>query len=577
MSAEPDTSPDPAGRLLRWLPLALLAACLLALGFQATVPYDIWWQLANGRQAVESGHLVREDSFTFTIRGAPYLDKYWLFEIPAYLLYRPFGWAGMTALHLLLVAGVGLSAWFSLRREPRWAFLLMAVPALVLFEQRSSLRGYLVSFIFLPLFLRLARESLRDLPALRWGPLALLAGVQALWTNLHGEFLWGPLVAGALAIDAVLEARPRLRALAPAAGVVLAVCLATLVNPFGPALIRGVIEEAQVVGVRPVSLEWLPFARVARPLGWAAWIALTLLVGLSFVSARRRFRPGLGLLFLLAAVLSLRSFRFIGFMLLTGLFAGMENVGGAAIPPARGRRYDRAAALAVSPVLLLLFWAICTDRLYDWQGELRRFGTGIITSELPVDCSRYLRETGLRGNFLNDWSYGGYLIWHNGPEIAVAEDGRTAPFPRELSDKISRVFRGDGAALARFEERYDPDGAVVPWDDTAFLRLLAARGDWACLFVGMHSSVWMRRDSLARQGKEDLVPGPEEIRGWLVADERAAFEDEPWLTFPTAMYRRALFLLHAGHRELGLEQMRLLESFAPGHPLLRRLEKAAAE
>ena len=74
------------------------------------------------------------------------------------------------------------------------------------------------------------------------------------------------------------------------------------------------------------------------------------------------------------------------------------------------------------------------------------------TSELPVACSRMMREAGLRGNFLNEWHLGDYLIWHNHPQIKVVEDGRTAPFPPDLSRRLIRIFhQGDADALRSLE------------------------------------------------------------------------------------------------------------------------------
>ncbi|MBN1269896.1 MAG: hypothetical protein JXB04_09925 [Kiritimatiellae bacterium] len=563
-------------RTARWVAFLLLAACALALGWQVSVPYDIWWQLANGRQIWQTRQLVRADPFTFTIHGQPYLDKYWAFETIAFLAHKAGGWNGLAALHILLLAGVAVSVWSSVRRSPFWAFLALAVPALLLLELRSSLRTYLLSFILLPAYCRTAAALTDDRRPASWKTLGALALLQAAWVNLHSEFLWGVLIAALFAAEAAARAglgqSRSLRGLLLPSAAVICVSTACLVNPFGVGMLSGVAAEAQTVGLRPTSAEWLPFARYAQPLAWTAWAALVVLVGLSFRCARR-FSPARLALFGFFAALSLRSFRFLGPMALTGVFVGMENFSDWTAPADRERHWNILASGLASVLLLALFRAICTDRLYHAQRELKRFGLGFITSELPVDCSRFIRENGLQGHFLNDWSYGGYLVWHNGPEVLVAEDGRTAPFPRSLSDQIRAAFQGDAAALERLDSIYALDGAVVPWEAPPLLNLLARQPDWACLFVGMHSSVWMKHSSLRAQEKAGLALARDQMGALVLRDEQAVFEDEPWLTFATALYRRGSFLCAIGELDLAREQALAMEEHAADHVLLTRLRQ----
>lgn len=571
-----------------WLALLFLA-CALALTWQVGVPSDIWWQLAHGKLIAESGRPVAHDTFTFTICGpaysGTYLDKYWMFEWVAYELFHFWHWAGLQALLTLLVtACFALSAW-SLRREPAWFLYLMAVPALILLDLRCSLRPHWLSYAILPPFLRLAQESLGAGAAVRGRNLLALWLLQVAWTNLHSEFPWGVLISVVMAAEGVARAlRQREGRAAAVAGRgvgVVGVVLACLVNPFGLRLPLGILSEFRRVGVRPVSTEWLPFWNFAQPLSWASWIILAALVAGAAWCARRERRAAPLILFGLFAVFSLRSIRFLGPMVLTGLWAGMEYMS-VARERCRASTRAQAAAYGLAALAMIgLFWAICTNRLYVWQRELKRFGSGWITSELPADCSDYLRANELSGHFLNDWSYGGFLIWHNGPAVLVAEDGRTAPFPPELSGRLAAAFEGDAEALTQLDATYRLDGAVVPWNSGRLLRLLAGQDDWALLFMGSHSSVWMKRDSLQAQGRTHLALVPPQrggleqasLRRFVVLDERTARDEEPWLNFATFLYRRAFVFFWIGRADLAREEMAALASAAPEHVLLERLRK----
>jgi hypothetical protein len=568
-----------APRLTWWLPLFLLACCFLSLGWFVSVPYDIWWQLANGREIVQTGQLVTADPFTFTISGQPYLDKYWIFEWLAYQVFNRADWAGLQGLHLMLLALTGLSVFFSVRHRPRWTFLLLAFPAMILLEQRSSFRGYLLSFIMLPIFLRMATSALNVKNPHCYLALAGLAGLQILWTNLHSEFFWGLIIAGALSVDFVVQiilAKPLCwkRLLYPV-GVMLLLLACCLVNPFGWQMPLGIIREAGTVALRPVSAEWLPFSRWAQWPGWMAWFSLVILTSMTFMLGRKKISFGRALLFVFFMVLSLRSFRFIGPMALVCVFIGMENMASVQFSKPLNRLFNFWIGVVTALLLLGFFRVLSSDRFYHWQRELKRFGTGMLTSEMPVDACAFIRENNIQGNFLNEWTYGGYLIWQNYPAIRVAEDGRTAPFPPALSQEIRSIFEGNGAALDRFDQQYSLNGAVVPWYAGQLQQLLGGRPDWLPIFVGAHSSVWLKRPDIEGVKPTDiLVTDPATFAKWIIVDPQQAFNDEPWLTFPTAVYRRGLFFIRAGFKAEARLQMNVLKAHDAQHVLYQRLLKA---
>src|SRR5215475_11364660 len=43
---------------------------------------DIWWHLRNAEELLRSGHMVRADAYSYTVRGAAWINHEWLGEIP---------------------------------------------------------------------------------------------------------------------------------------------------------------------------------------------------------------------------------------------------------------------------------------------------------------------------------------------------------------------------------------------------------------------------------------------------------------------------------------------------------------
>jgi len=255
-------------------------------------------------------------------------------------------------------------------------------------------------------------------------------------------------------------------------------------------------------------------------------------------------------LFVLFVGLSLRSIRFVGPLVLLGVFVAMENRSSQSRAAAGWGWRDRAVHLVVSAVLVGMFWAICTDRLYHWQGELKRFGSGLLTSEMPTAASRFLRTEGLEGNFLTLWSDGDYLIWHNAGQIKVAEDGRTAPFPMHLSTRLRSLYGGDARALKQFETDYVVDGAVVPWYSSELHHLLSLTPGWRLLFIGPYSSVWMKEQSFVAQSSRQRLAELSRLERFLIVNEQTAFDEESWLSFAAALYRRARVFAAVGRIDL---------------------------
>ena len=81
----------------------------------------------------------------------------------------------------------------------------------------------------------------------------------------------------------------------------------------------------------------------------------------------------------------------------------------------------------------------------------------------------------------------------------------------------------------------------------------------------------MKRASLEAQGKSELALSREALRHLVLRDEQAVFEDEPWLTFQTALYRRGYFFCSIGAFDLAREQAQVMAETSGEGELLERL------
>jgi len=161
---------------------------------------DIYWHLATARETLARG-LVREDLFSWTIRGDPVGTDQWLGQLLLYLGYAAAEWRGVLAVRALAVAlliGLLVAAALARRPERPLVAVVTALPPLLLTRFVWSERPELFGFVCFAAFVLLLQ--LRGALAL-----VLIAPLLVLWANLHGSFALGAalvLVVGAYGLRA---------------------------------------------------------------------------------------------------------------------------------------------------------------------------------------------------------------------------------------------------------------------------------------------------------------------------------------------------------------------------------------
>jgi hypothetical protein len=448
---------------------------------------DLFGHLTFGREIVHALGVHRSDPYSFT-SDIPWVNHEWLAEALMWLAYAAGGAPALVLLKLLLAAVAGallLATWkpYRLRLVPREGLLF--VIALSAWPQLVSARPQMFSIAAFAWLLYELEQFRRGNDRALWRLPALFA----LWVNLHGGWLVG---AGVLAIftamtliERAVDARRRL-ALVLAAG---ASALATLINPYGPAML-GFLADT----VRPERsdiLEWSPITALppiiivimAVPIllgaaaAWRGWgriprsslvICSVLALGALRVARLVGF-CGLAVGFLLAPFLVSRGEERVA-------AAGDSEAGEAGRVTARPWLADGAVAL-----LLIVLAVAFFGRRITMDGEW-----------LPEpDAVGAIKRHQLHGRMLTWFNYGEYAIWHLWPAIRVSNDGRRETV---YSDAVRRehavIYAGKEGALKTLA-RLDPDHAWLPVESPMIGRMKAA--GWSTVFQGPRSVVLSRR------------------------------------------------------------------------------------
>ncbi len=386
----------------RWVPLAGIAAAgigALAACFPSADP-DLWFHLALGRQWVQEGMPAVEGICALS-RGTPFTNHEWLWDLLAYGAWQAGGLPAVLAGRVLSAALLfGLCWAVALRLGARpltalWA-LVLAVPVV---RPWLGDRPHVLAYA---LAAAMALGVLdRRPPGARH--LALLGSLAALWANIHGSFPLAVALAGLPFARRETWRDPGARRRWAAALVVVA--LATLLNPWGPAIHATVAHHRGAV-YRILS-EWAPWNFAQDP---ARDLALGALVGgaaAGFLARSRR--------------------RALDEVLLLGIFL---------VPFWRAEKFAPGLLVGAAPVLAahvsLRTWAVPVRTLAAAAtlaaGALARPGYVLDLSldfrEMPREAVAWAREAGVRGPVFHPFNVGGYVAFFGLPDLEPLLDGR---------------------------------------------------------------------------------------------------------------------------------------------------------
>jgi hypothetical protein len=425
--AATDISSPPAGLLARVASLpALLATALLFLVWYSSIGRlndpDTWWHLRLGADIWNGGSLPRTDTYSFTTNNHPWVPHEWLAEISIYCAYSAGGYRGLV-LWLIAVAGATIAGVYCLcwavSGNPKTS-LVGGLIAWYFSTVTIAVRPLMLGSLFLTALLLVLWLGRERNPRWLWS----LPPLFAIWVNCHGSFAFG---LGVLAVDVgfsfltlnwgLVESRPwepcRRKTLVAA---LLASAGALFVNPIGWQL---VVYPFDVFVNQSTNLEhvyeWrsLDFhdPRGMMLFAVCGWIVLMLLIRRQKIAAVELCMLALGSYLALRHMRMLPIFGLLAAPIVCRLIRDDWDRYNPAIDP------RRVNAAIIAALLVVMVWRFPTAAELGAQVE----------SANPAAAVAYLREGGLTEGVLNEYDWGGYLLWA-APEIKTFVDDRTDIF-----------------------------------------------------------------------------------------------------------------------------------------------------
>ncbi len=451
---------------------------------QSVADPDIWWHLRNAEWQLHAHAFLHRDYFSFTVRGAPWINHEWLAELPLYLAWRMLGPTGLYLMTVAAVEAIFAGVFYlCYRKSGSWmaalaASSIAALLSTVSFSPRTLLFGWILLVAEL-----LVLERFRT----RNGPLYPLPLLFAVWINTHGSWLIGIVIfaifiaGGWFGIRAGAIRNPpwtpvqRTRLLLTVAFSVTAL----FANPYGWRLVRYPFDMAfrQKLNIATID-EWrtLDFH---SPRGRIFFSVLAVMFLLQLLQQRKWTLYELGLLALgVYAALTYSRFLFLAGILVLPLLTPLLVGARAAIARKKTDKPWANAILLLMLVTVLARHLPSADRLQS-SGE----------ESYPLHAAAYLGQWHPKGNVFNDYLWGGFLIW-NYPQVPVLIDSRVDIFEYSgvFQDYLDAIrLKNTLSILDKYHIRY-----VVFRKDQPIVYLLEHTPGWKIDFEDATTAVLER-------------------------------------------------------------------------------------
>lgn len=488
----------PAG--LSW---PLIVGCLTYLGFLAygkglLGDPDTYWHVAAGRWILDHGAIPFQDPFSHTMRGAPWTAHEWLSEVILALAHQAGGWAGVVAVTALAFAStLAILTRFLLKNfEPVHVLMFVAFAAMMAAPHLHARPHVLAMPLMVIWTAHLVRASDHGTTPSLW-----LLPVMALWANLHGGFTLGLALSLAFALEGVLSARKINQTAKAARSWGIFVGFSFISALFTPHGIKGLLFTLQILG-GSYALdhigEWQsPSFHNVQPLEiWLfAGLSVALHQGLRFPIIRLVLL--LGLLHL--ALKHVRNIELIG--LLTPLFL--------AVPLARQWRERSTAGRQLAKVDL--FFQSLAKRARRRTAAVTMAGLALITllavqldtlrpgeTATPSAAVQAVRKAHLTGPVLNEYGFGGYLIYAGIPPFI---DGRADMYGDDfLKEYMEAVSLKSSDGLPKLLQKYRIEWTLMP-PESAAVALLDHLPEWRRLYADKVAVVHVKKTVLEEAQK----------------------------------------------------------------------------
>lgn len=514
---------EKVSRYMSIMPLGVLFG-LVAFVTQVEVKdLDLWLHLAMGKFITLHHYVPTVDILSCSIAGSPWVNHEWLFQVLVHHLYQGWGVHGLMAMQTgLVITTLSVLVLMGYHRDRHLLITFLLFVVFMVYQQRFTMRPDLFSLLFLCVYIYMLSTHIH-----RRSTVWILCVLQVIWTNMHGFFFFGPFMMMVGVFSEWMKRRiplpyewndmgrltddeyGRMKILFLITG------LACLVNPL---FIEGAIYPLKVFLAlgREHQMFFKYIEELQAPLTRETFLSTSeygyykLLIIFSFVTFifnRRRidisalFLWGIFLVFSAKAIRNMPFFAVAAYMVIVSNLVHLSTKDFIPLKFTQAKfRYLTQCFLS----LLFVSWfinyysGIASKKYYDFdQYAFKSAFGGISLAMYPDKAVDFLVEQQIKGNFLNEFNSGAYLLGRTFPDIKVFIDGRTEVYGKDFFEKYYPIWQKDNVPLMEEAiERFDITGVLLnsarQHIPSAIIKHLYQSSDWILVFFDEDGVVFLK-------------------------------------------------------------------------------------
>ena len=487
--ASEDLSPM-RGLLPLWVGIGVYALFLLG-GNRLLIDPDTLWQVTVGQWIIDHRAVPETDVFSFTMRGQPWISTQWLSQVVFAKSHALFGWSGPVVISAAAIAATfALFTRFLNRHLSESTTLVFFAAALVLTVGHLLARPHVLA---MPVMVAwtiglVAAADRREAPSL-W-----LLPLMALWSNLHGGFVFGLVLIAPIALDAVVSAKANARRALVLrwAAFGIAALIAACVNPYGWNALLAAQKILSLGGALPLIMEWRP-----ADFGSLGPLEICLLLGLGLALWRGIRLPPLRIVLLLGflhmALSQARAGEILALLAPLVLAAPLAaQIGGSEVLHSRTAAPLRGVLFAFIAVLVMA-GTVAYAAVHRFEPH---------PHSAPVAAVAELRKLHVERVF-NDYDFGGYLIASG---VAPFIDGRTELYGEKFFvDHNAASGLMEPENLFRLLEQYRIEATLMRTQSAA-TKLLDHIDGWQKIYADDIATIHVRKQGAVHAAEPAVDP-----------------------------------------------------------------------
>ncbi|MDP2922035.1 MAG: tetratricopeptide repeat protein [Candidatus Omnitrophota bacterium] len=473
---------------MRFIILSLLLAFLFISQTNTILDTDLWCHFKTGEYIVKNISVPRQDIFSYTLEGKPWIDHEWLSQILLYTVFTKSGWAGINILKVLLISACFLILlYFLISRHGKIIYAaLFTLLSILAFGYRSFIRPEIFSYLMLCLFFYMLESDKRAY---------ILPILQILWTNLHGYFILGPIMVflycvGELISGDFIKAK-RLGM------IFIMVSLACFINPY---FYKGALYPAWVlVGVFSEQKDWIAgISELKMPVNadfgryvffWVFAIASSVTFLLNLKKARMRHV----FIFLGAFAASYMAVRNIPIFIFIAMPIAVINLNEAGIA---GNIKEKKYYIPAAIIIAMASYFFISDKYYAFTNQIPQRKTEFKAMRFltPFGACDFLEKNNIKGRIFNTVDFGHYIAYRFYPEKRIFIDTRTELYGNELFRLYQNAENYPGE-WEKLQKKYDFQVALIRYlfgGTERLLRYLYNSKEWRLVYYDENSVIFLR-------------------------------------------------------------------------------------